>query len=89
MEIEITKLTSKGQIVIPQEIRKEAGIKSGERFLVYNDKDNVVLKKLENLESADSVERFETIFKRMWKTAKDRGITERDVEEEIKNLRKN
>jgi len=27
MDIEITKMTSKGQVVIPQDIRKEKGLK--------------------------------------------------------------
>lgn len=41
--INVTKLSSKGQIVIPSEMR--AGLKEGEEFLVIRDEDRIILKK--------------------------------------------
>ena len=46
MKMEITKVSTKGQIVIPQEIRKELGIESGTSMLVTKMKDYVLLKKV-------------------------------------------
>ena len=46
MDVAMTKVSSKGQVVIPQEIRKEAGFKEGERLMVYGDKSTVILKKM-------------------------------------------
>jgi AbrB family looped-hinge helix DNA binding protein len=44
MKIEVTKVTARGQIVIPQEIRKEIGIEKGTQLLVYTEDDAMILK---------------------------------------------
>lgn len=44
--MEITKVSTKGQVVIPQEIRKELGLEAGTSMLVTKMKDAVVLKKI-------------------------------------------
>lgn len=87
MELDITKITSKGQVVIPQEIREEKRIKEGERFLIYSSDDSIILKRVRKLEASKNLREFENVFKSMWKTAKARGITKKDVEEEIKAVR--
>ena len=81
-------MTSKGQVVIPQDIRKDKGLKEGEKFLVYDIGDNIILKKIRNLENAEDMEEFEKVFRSMWQTAKAKGITKEDVAEEIKAYRK-
>lgn len=88
MEIEITKLTSKGQVVIPQDIRDKNNLKSGEKFLVYGTSDSIILKRVKRLEEAKGIKEFESIFKSMWKTVKKRKITRKDVEKEIAAYRK-
>jgi len=89
MEIEMTKITSKGQVVIPQQIREKAGIAEGERFFVYNSEDSIILKRAKKLEASKDIKEFENVFKSMWKTAKERKITKKDIEEEIKAVRSN
>ena len=44
---ELTKASSKGQIVIPSIVRRQLGIKRGSVFAVTARKDMIVLKKLE------------------------------------------
>jgi len=44
---ELTKLSSKGQIVIPTDIRKRLNVKEGSVFAVTTKKDMIVMKKLE------------------------------------------
>lgn len=44
MEVAITKLSENGQVVIPAEIRKDAGIKPFTKFLVFNEGGNILLK---------------------------------------------
>ena len=39
-----TKLSSKGQIVIPEEIRETLGLKEGTQFVVIGQGDTVILK---------------------------------------------
>lgn len=43
----ITKLSSKGQIVIPSEIRERLNIKEGNMFIVSDNNDSICLKKIE------------------------------------------
>ena len=45
--MEITKLSTKGQIVIPEKIRK--GLKSGTAFVVSKQNDLIVLKEISDL----------------------------------------
>lgn len=44
---ELTRASSKGQVVIPTDVRKRLGIKEGSIFAVTSKKDMVVLKKLD------------------------------------------
>ena len=46
MGTEMTKISPKGQVVIPQKIRDALGINPGSRFVVYGMDDTVVFKKL-------------------------------------------
>ncbi|HEX9941937.1 MAG TPA: AbrB/MazE/SpoVT family DNA-binding domain-containing protein [Thermoanaerobaculia bacterium] len=41
-----TKLSSKGQVVIPEEIPQKLGLKEGTQFVVVGDRDVVVLKSI-------------------------------------------
>ncbi|MBU2633938.1 MAG: AbrB/MazE/SpoVT family DNA-binding domain-containing protein [Nanoarchaeota archaeon] len=85
--MDITKMTSKGQVVIPQDMRLEKGIKEGERFLVYDTEDSIVLKRIKNLEKAKDMLDFEKTFAKTWRIAKKRRLTRKDVNEEIKSYR--
>ena len=42
-----TKLSSKGQVVIPEDVRKELGLEPGAQFVVMGEGDVVILKKIE------------------------------------------
>jgi|TARA_Y100000310_G_scaffold131979_1_gene131094 AbrB family looped-hinge helix DNA binding protein len=48
MEIAITKISQNGQVVIPAEVRKDAGIKPKTKFIVYNKGGNILLKQINN-----------------------------------------
>ena len=47
MEVAITKVSSKGQIVIPSHMRK--GITIGEEFLIIREGDKLIMKKISEL----------------------------------------
>ncbi len=89
MVIGITRMTSKGQVVIPLDIREEKNIKLGERFLVYDIDDSIILKRIKNLEKAKTIAEFQKAFESTWKTARARKITKKYVEKEIAAYRKN
>lgn len=48
MEVAITKISQNGQVVIPSEVRKNAGIKPSTKFLVFNEDGNIMLKQIKN-----------------------------------------
>lgn len=87
MEVEITKMTSRGQVVIPQDIREEAGLEEGEKFLVYDVDGNIILKRIKNIDKVKSTGEFEKVFASLWKTARQKGITKQDVEKEMSAYR--
>ena len=48
MGVEVTKMSSKGQVVIPQEIREEVEAEEGTLFVVItSDTDTIILKKIQ------------------------------------------
>ncbi|MFH1325344.1 MAG: AbrB/MazE/SpoVT family DNA-binding domain-containing protein [archaeon] len=47
VSLDITKMSSKGQIVIPANLRKN--LKEGDNLIVIRDDDRIILKKVENL----------------------------------------
>jgi len=82
-ELEVTTMSEKGQVVIPQSIRKELGIKPKTKFLVYGRGDTVIMKKLE---LPDLKKEWEDIFKLMDK--KELKISDKEIEKEIAEARK-
>ena len=46
MEVAITKISQNGQVVIPSEVRRDAGIKPSTQFLVFNEDGNILLKQI-------------------------------------------
>ncbi|MEK6858890.1 MAG: AbrB/MazE/SpoVT family DNA-binding domain-containing protein [Nanoarchaeota archaeon] len=66
MEIELTKISSKGQIVIPLDVRRKLALKDGETFAVSTEDDLIVLKKVKNPMEADDLRTLKEI-KEAWK----------------------
>ena len=46
MKVETVKMSSKGQIVIPQDIRRELNAEEGTVFVVLGSQDKIILKKI-------------------------------------------
>ena len=82
-EPEVTTISEKGQVVIPQSIRKEMGIKPKNKFLVYGRGDTIIMKKLE-LPSLKK--EWEDIFRMMDKKAL--KISDEEIQNEIAAARK-
>jgi len=82
-EPQITTISEKGQVVIPQSIRRELGIKPKTKFLIYGKGDTVVMKKLP---LPDLKKEWDDIFAEMDK--KRLNLSEEDVLKEIAEYRK-
>jgi AbrB family looped-hinge helix DNA binding protein len=82
-EPQVTTISEKGQIVIPQSIRKELGIKPRTKFLVFGKGDIVIMKKLE---LPDMKKEWSEIFKVMDK--KNLMLSESEIQKEVAESRK-
>jgi AbrB family looped-hinge helix DNA binding protein len=82
-EPEITTISEKGQVVIPQSIRKELGIKPKNKFLVYGKGDTIVMKKLD---LPDLKKEWDDIFKLM--DQKEISLSDEQVQKEVAAVRK-
>ena len=82
-KIEVTSLSSRGQVVIPQAIRDNLQLHSGEKFVVIGEDDTIILKKLE----VPSFNGFDKLLKKTRDFAKKKGLKPSDVDEAIKRLR--
>ena len=83
-KLEITSMSSRGQVVIPLEIREQLGLKEGEKFVVVGEEDTIILKKV----SMPSFKNFGKLLRKTQKFAKEKSISEADVESAIKRARK-
>jgi len=82
-EAATTKLSSKGQVVIPEEIRKRLGLETGAQFVVVGDRDVVILKVIH----APDVAEFDELVGRARKAAKRAGLKKDDVDKAIRKAR--
>jgi antitoxin PrlF len=73
---EMVTMSSKGQIVVPKELRKELGLDTGAHFAIFGKEDTLILKKV-NVPAAKEV--FKKIHKWGVALAKKKGWKEADV----------
>ncbi len=83
-KLKITSMSSRGQIVIPLDIREQLGLKEGEKFVVVGEDDTIVLKKLE----VPSFRGFDKLLKKTMEHARKQGLREKDMWDAIKKTRK-
>ena len=81
MEIEVVKMSSKGQLVVPKDIREELELKESERFAAIKVKDGVFFKKID---IPDISKEFKELANETEKEFKKKGIARKDVEEAVK-----
>jgi AbrB family looped-hinge helix DNA binding protein len=78
-----TKLSSKGQVVIPEDIRKQLGLETGAQFIVMGEDDVVILKAI----SPPSRKDFSHLISKARSEAREAGLTKQDVKRAIKKAR--
>lgn len=79
----VTSLSSKGQVVLPAELRKKLSLSEGVRFFIMCEGENIMLKPIK---TPDEKEFFQMVKKEnQW--AKKVGLTENDISDAIKKVR--
>jgi AbrB family looped-hinge helix DNA binding protein len=79
-----TRMSSKGQVVIPESIREQLGLRAGDEFVVVGDGDVVVLKTL----AAPDPKRFAGLVAKARKDAKAAGLTPVQVSRAVQRARR-
>ena len=83
MSLSTTKMTSKGQVVIPEEIRSQLHLEAGTRFLVIGEKDYVIFKTL----TEPSREEFSDLLEKVSVQSRKAGLQESDIVDAIQRVR--
>jgi len=81
--VSTTKMSSKGQVVIPENIRKQLNLKEGAQFVVLGEKDVVILKNI----TPPSIDEFDDLIATARKKARKAGIKKSDIKDAILKVR--
>jgi len=84
-ELDMVKMSPKGQLVVPREIRQKEKFKTSDRFVAIGVKSGVLFKKV-NI--PDVKIEFEYLVRDISKHFKEKKIEKKDVEEAVKWARK-
>ena len=82
--VEVTSLSSKGQVVIPLLVREKMHLKEGEKFIVIEDSQAIILRRLE----PPSVKELDRLLRKTRAFSKAKHLTEDDLKKAIEEIRK-
>jgi len=85
-QIDITKMSSKGQVVIPQELRKD--INAGDKLVIIRSNDQIILKKTDKFDK--QVEEDIIVAKRVesaWREIEEGRYKRMSSEDFLKEIR--
>ncbi|MGH2371903.1 MAG: AbrB/MazE/SpoVT family DNA-binding domain-containing protein, partial [bacterium] len=77
-------LSSKGQVVIPEDVRNALGLEPGARFVVMGDGDVVILKRIETPARSE----FRALKAKAQGQARRAGLKPADVQKAIRSVRR-
>jgi AbrB family looped-hinge helix DNA binding protein len=83
-ELASTRMSSRGQVVIPEEIRKSLNLQTGTQFVVFCEKDVVIFKII----SAPSMDEFDYLIRQARAKARKAGLGKADVKSATLKARK-
>jgi len=76
--IDVTKVSSKGQIVIPKPIRENLKLMEGDKLIAYARGDLIILRRLEEEESILSL-----LSRPVRKKMAELGVTRKDIDDAV------
>ena len=82
--VETARMSSKGQVVIPEKIRRRLGLETGQQFVVIGDGDAIVLKSVD----VPSMRDFDKMIGDARRAAKKAGMRRSDVAKAVERARK-
>ena len=81
---EVTKLSSRGQVVVPQVLRNKLGLEEGQQFVVIGEGDTLIFKKME----MPTMAKIKRLLEMSRRYAKQAGLTPKHVENAVKKVRR-
>ena len=78
-----TRMSSKGQIVIPEAIRKQLKLKAGAQFIVIGEDDVVILKAI----TPPGMDAFDKLIRQARQQAKKAGLKSADIATAVSKAR--
>ena len=85
--ISITKISSKGQVVIPQEMRKH--LQEGDKLVVMKNKDQIILKKVDDFnKNLEEDLEFAQRTEEAWKSYERGEFKKMDFDDFIEEMKK-
>jgi AbrB family looped-hinge helix DNA binding protein len=78
-----TKMSSKGQVVIPEDIRNRLKLTTGSRFVVVGKDDVIILKSIK----PPSMDEFNDLIKEARKKAKKANLKRSDISDAVVQVR--
>ena len=81
--VDVTSVSSKGQVVIPKIFRENLGIETGSKLLVLSDGTNLLLKPMEE----PRLDAFKRLINESRRYAKAAGLKREDVPQVIRKVR--
>jgi AbrB family looped-hinge helix DNA binding protein len=78
-----TKMSSKGQVVIPEEIRRRLKLKTGAQFVVIGEDDVVILKAV----TPPPLKEFDSLIAKARSQAREVGLKRSDITDAIARAR--
>jgi len=88
MSVGTVRMSSKGQIVIPQDIREEINADEGTIFAVTGSKDTVILKKISTPSKDELIKQLRTLAKEGKSRLQGKGIREEDIHKIVEKRRR-
>ena len=82
-DLAMTRMSTKGQVVIPESIRKQLRLKAGAQFIVVGERDVVILKTI----TPPPLDEFDELIARARKQAKQAGMKRSDIPAALAKVR--
>lgn len=88
MDVETTKMSSRGQVVIPENIRAVVSASEGTLFAVVGSSDTIVLKKISMPSKETLIKDLEKIAQEGRKRLESKGLRESDILHMVQRARR-
>ncbi len=81
-EVEVTSMSSRGQVVIPQNLREAMNLDKGAKFVVVGEDDTIILKRI----GMPQFKGFDKLIEKTQKWAEKKGLKPEDLKEARKGI---